>query len=543
MSIDILNLGYFASNKQAVDVALPVLAIECEATPPLENYLDVYEETVLRLISIGLSTQGISKALNATESLIDKVLTNLEEKQYAKRESGKPWELTEDGEKFINGSIISERTSSKSKYGFMFINVIKKEVLPYFYQGNVGQISLFRGSPLPLKLTIKDDEETTAFKQIDVNKNFKRLNSKLKKAYKAYCKYLSILSEYNEGNITKEEADDFFADMESFDEEIEEEKEEEPDYSSTMKNKAVLKKNMFIRALNNTPKKMYLRMRIIIDPSYPGGYRVESPFDFRGIDNNYFLRQIQWMELSDKVCLDRVLVKDFLNKEICKISPYYKHKDKDYQVFLLEKMPLLKLLRSRMPYVYEDMERIYSLIQIQQEKTRRHQQSLLEKENIVNNLARYVVESLFNTFFRPFNQEKLNQIQQKAFDDISTYGKTFYIKRICKNVKLDDTKLKCIGTKYLQTIVKRLSYTYGNSIVEKFVNMLIVDYYISDNQMHKFLIQSDINQKLDLIDKLNQIRRKVSHDTIDRFSIDDYNTYMADSFGLINSLLEAFRED
>ncbi len=40
MSIDILNMGRFDANDHAVDVALPVLAIECEATH-FDNFLDV----------------------------------------------------------------------------------------------------------------------------------------------------------------------------------------------------------------------------------------------------------------------------------------------------------------------------------------------------------------------------------------------------------------------------------------------------------------------------------------------------------------------
>ena len=65
MSVDILSMRRFDANDQAIDIALPVLAIECEATPPLERFLDAYEETVLKLVSLGLSTGGISKTLNA----------------------------------------------------------------------------------------------------------------------------------------------------------------------------------------------------------------------------------------------------------------------------------------------------------------------------------------------------------------------------------------------------------------------------------------------------------------------------------------------
>jgi len=525
VSVDILNMRRFDANEQAIDVALPVLAIECEATPPLENFLDAYEETVLKLVSLGLSTNGISKTLNATESLVEEILTHLETKEYAVREIGKPWKLTEDGEKYLDGSI-KERASAESQYGYMFINAIKKEVLPYFYHGDVGQISLFRGSPLPLKLMAEGDEAQT-FSPIAIK------NSKLKNAYRAYFRNIKTAKDCEEGEISQEEAVDLFADLESFDEEFDEEHVNESE--KTDKKQIALKGNMFIRSLNKKPTKLYLRMRIIIDPAYPGGYRAESPFDLRGIDNNFFLRQMQWMEQSKNAYLDGEVMQDFLCKEICKLSPSYKNSEKDFRVFVLERMPLLKQYRSRFLYVYEDMERIYALMQ--------RQCSLLEKENIVNNLARCVVEGLFNTYFRSIDQSRLEQIKQKALDDVNTYGYVMYRKRICRNVRLNEDTLHWVNAKYLQAIMARINRTYGNSIMEKFINIMIIEYHLSNAQMHKFLSQPNVEQKYRLIDKLNQIRRKVSHDIDDRFTNQDYEYYMANVFNLINNLLEAFRED
>lgn len=522
VNIDILNMTRFDANAQAIDVALPVLAIECEATPPLENFLDAYEETVLKLVSLGLSTNGISKTLNATESLIEEILTHLEAKKYAKREIGKPWKPTEDGETYLSGSV-RERASSESQYGYMFVNAIKKEVLPFFYHGDVGQISLFRGFPLPLKLTVEGDEAQT-FAPVKIK------HAKLKKAYQAYFRNLDTAKNYDEGELSKEEAVDLFADLESFDEAPEEESEPE-----RLETASVLKGNMFIRALDKKPTKLYLRMRVIIDPSYPGGYRAESPFAFGGMDNNFFLRQMQWLEQSDTAYLDGEVMQEFLHREICKLSSSHQNATKDFKVFVLEKMPLMGRYRSRLPTVYEDMERIYALMQ--------RQSSLLEKENIVNNLARCVVEGLFNTYFRSIGQDRLCQIQRKALDAVRTNGVAAYQERICKNVHLNEERLHWVNSKYFQTILNRMNKTYGNSIMEKFVNMLVIEYHLSDARMHRFLLQPDIEQKYNLIDKLNRIRRKVSHDTEDRFTKEDYDDYMAHVFGLINSLLEAFRED
>lgn len=522
MSVEILNLRRFTENSQAIDIAFPVLAIECEATPPLENFLDAYEEAVLKFVSLGLSIHGISKTLNATESLIQEILTQLEIKKYLIKEKGKPWHLTEDGMKYLDGSV-SERASSESQYGYMFINAIKKEVLPFFFPGDIGKIDLHRGL-LP-KLTVKGDELIT-FAPINIKQ------SKLRNAYRAYYHNLKTAKDYDDGEISKDEAVDLFEDLESFDEEFEN---AQPEDIKSIDSPENLKRNMFIRALDKKATNLYFRMRLIIDPCCSGGYRVESPFDYAGIDDGYFLRQVRWLEQSDTAYLDGEPLRNSLQREICKISPSYKTAEKDFQVFVLERIPRLKQYRSQIPYVYEDMKRIYVLIQ--------RESSLLEKENIVGDISRYVVEALFNMYFRPIGQNNLLQIQQKAFDDVMSYGYVTYKKQICKNAGLNEDDLRWVSSKYLNTIITRMAQSHGFSIMEKLINMLIVEYHLSNAKMHRFLYQTNIEQKYDLIDKLNQVRRKVSHDTEDRFVNEDYDFYMANVFTLINSLLESFEED
>ena len=67
MPIDILNIANCrsdSSEKNSFLIAMPAFAIECEVHPPLENELDVYEETVLKFISINFSRNTIANALN-----------------------------------------------------------------------------------------------------------------------------------------------------------------------------------------------------------------------------------------------------------------------------------------------------------------------------------------------------------------------------------------------------------------------------------------------------------------------------------------------
>ncbi len=541
VSIDILNMTKYESNSRAKDVALPVFAIECEAMPPIHNYLDAYEEAVLKLISLGLSKRGISKTLNASESLVERILQQLKEKQYVMRKTGQPWMLSEDGINYLDGSI-RERASAESQYGYMFINAIKKEVFPFFYLGNIGEISLFKGERPP-RFSLDNDENKT-FSSVDAKQSI------LRKAYKMYFRNKGLVSRLEDGEITETEAketfenqtEDLFADLDSLDEETEDFNTEELTQKEEIVyvKKSKLTKNMFIRALKKEPLKVYLRMRIIIDPSSPGGYRAESPFDFRGIDNAFFLKQLQWLEKSESTYLEGEKFQQFLYREIRKISPSYNNDMKDFQVFLIEKMPLLEMFKTRFSNVYEAVERIYpNYLSIETKK----QNNLQNKESLVSYFAKYVVESLFNSYFRLIDSKTLEQIKQKAFDEINTFDYETYRLRICQNVGLSEDALGRLKKEYLMDILRRISTTYGNSIKEKFINMLIIDYYLSDVYIHRFLSQPNIRDKLQRIDILNRIRRKVAHDTNEGFTNKDYETYITNVFTMINELLDSFREE
>lgn len=537
MSVDILHMNGFEQNERAIDIALPVIAIECEATPPIKGYMDAYEEAVLKFVDIGLAPRGIAKMMNATESLIEYVIINLQHKQYVNKEKGKQWTLTENGEKYLKGEENFDRADSCSQYGYMFVNAIKKEVFPFFYEGDINQISLYRGKNLPYRLTLDGDEYKT-FQKIRVKK------SRLREAYKKYHKNADVKQDYDEGVISYEEAidtvdeDDLFIhvdladDIDSFDEANLDEVETME--TSERKTDSRLASNMFIRALENNQKKIYLHMRIIVDPSIPGGYRVESPFKMRGIDNGYFLRQIQWLVAIGKTKIDGESLTEYIEREIRKISPSYHNREKDFDVFILEKMPLMKSQRNKHGNMYEDMARIYSLIQ--------NQQSLLEKENIVGNISRSVLECFFNGFFRRIDTMKRKGISDQAIYDLKNAGNKVYTERLLKETKLNPDEISW-SFRFLNNAIGRLATTKGNSTIEKFINIVVLNYYLGTPETDKLLNSSNIGEIYKCADELNQIRRKVSHDTDDRFEPRDYDYFMSNVFKLINWLLEVYRED
>ena len=537
MGADILHMNGFESNDRAIDIAIPAVAIECEAAPPLSNYLDAYEVAVLKLVEIGLSTNGISKTLNATESLIESVMINLQEDDYLSREAGKQWRLTEAGQKYLKGEEEEDKSSNCSQYGYMFVNAIKKEVFPFFLEGDINQVALFRGKSLPQRLTIDNNEKKT-FSEIRVKK------SRLREAYKQFYKIRDAKQDLDEGNISYEEAvesvedSDLFVDVDysedgdTFDEAEIEETETLETRERAMKSQLTSK--MFIRPLENSRKNVYLHMRIIIDPSVPGGYRVESPFRMGGIDNSFFLRQIQWLAANDKTKIGDEYLQTYLEKEIRKISPSYKNQEKEFDVFALEKMPLLKSQRYKHGNMYEDMARIYSLMQ--------NQQSLLEKENIVGNISRSVLECLYNGFFRKVDVRSRRTVSDQAIADLKAEGNKGYIQQLIGKTKLDPDSITW-SYWFIHNAIGRLSTTKGNSTVEKFINIIVINYYIGTEETDKLFNSDHIREIYDCTDELNQIRRKVSHDTDDKFDARDYDLFMSKAFKLINWLLEIYRED
>lgn len=515
MNIDILSMKRFEPDDQAVDIGLPVLAYECEAMPPLENDLDAYERAVLRLIHLGLSGNGIAKTLHATESLIDRVLSRLERKQYAVKKPGRPWIITDDGVQYLNGTI-KDRASAEAQYGYMFINVIKKEVLPFFYRGDIGRIATFR-EPI-LRLTIGMDELET-FEKRPIK------NSRLRKAYKNYIRNSKEIAN-SEAEIDTDGTVDLFVDEEDFEEDTN--YTDDTDVAEPVGNEGELKGNMLIRALDKEPIKAYLRMRIVIDLSCPGGYRTESPLDYEGYDNDYFLRQIQWLENVENIYLGDDSFCDFLEREISKWGPLYKCQNKDFRAFAIEKMPALLHCPSSLSSVYNNIERIYSLMQCQD--------NTLEQKNIVSALSREAVELLFNAYFKKINKADLYQVRQKALDDIRTYGPERYTNDI-GNVFGLNTTLRKINKR----IVEKLPDTYGYSIEEKFLNMMVFDFHHGNELIHRYLALPNISERYESIRSLNRIRIKVSHNTDDAFTEQDYNDYIAYVFELINDLLKVLK--
>ncbi|MFP3042399.1 hypothetical protein LQZ19_11340 [Treponema primitia] len=188
---------------------------------------------------------------------------------------------------------------------------------------------------LDKKLTIANNENST-FPGVNVSK------WRIEKAYSTYCKIVKAQEKKEKGAIDEDEYEALFTEIESDFTEVEyvvpinQSQEEVFEYNEAEN------EEFKIRRLNREPLQYYLQMRIVFDPMFPGGYKVESPLDFDGYDNDFFLRQIQWMENpSQNIYLGPKKLHDVIAGEINKLSMNPVN-NANISVFMLKNFPALE---------------------------------------------------------------------------------------------------------------------------------------------------------------------------------------------------------
>lgn len=549
MSIDILCKRKFKETKNAIDIAFPVIAIQCELTPPLESYLNSLERVVLQLLSCGKSIENIAKTIRLKEPIIQHILSVLNDKEYVEYKDAQ-YQLNEEGQNYLNGTV-EERVSSDKKFGWMFYNPIMQDVLPFFWEGNIDKMNRWDNPDKPVRLLLNKNERETfkSSKSITIKK------SKFFKAYKLLFRLKKIEEECQKEEIPQERKVQLFANLFSLDEKEEKEEQEEKEQfqeNQEENNNASLSKKIFIRQMTTEPRNFYLHMRIIIDPNSPGGYRVESPFYysydelFRKYIQLFIKKQSIFLKkiiLNEQSNIEKTILKDFLNGEIRKLAPGYSDQEKDFNVFILEHIPKLASCNNHFSAMYDDLSEIHSLM--------KRDSGLFAKQNIVSSLSSRVIEFLFNEYFKFMEQKELKKIKHVVLEKLD-YIQRFpgYMQRMCDYVGLPYHILDNITYNHFKNyILPQMTSSFGNSIETKFINMLVIHFYYSNDYEHKLLYKffhqlENIQKTYERIQILSDIRNKASHnDPKDQFAEEDYNIYMENVFLMINELLAPFYED
>jgi hypothetical protein len=535
VSIEILNLKNFknSGSDKGIDVAFPVLAIECEVSVPVEKEIDAYQEAVLKLILIGLTKNNIQKTLNITESLCGSILANLEIHNYIEDTSNR-YTLTPKAHNYLNGLEIID-PDTESKFGYILTSAIKKEPLWYFHEGDIFNIPRSDSKLVENKLTIENTEDIT-FESADVP------GWRLEKAFSLYCRIIKIWEKNNKNDVPDEDIMDSFAGIEADLSEANYQDDSKELANEGKKN--AISRNLKVRKLNRKPKKLYLQMRIVIDPSIPGGFSVESPFDLDGYDNELFLRQIQWiMNPVHNVFIGKDKFSEFMLKEINKLLPKNRmNTDKvDKDVYIRKNLPILYTEQDKYINVFEDTGMIIDLIQ-------QKNLSLLVKENIVNSFNRKLVECLMERLFRTVSEENRKKINTQAYKDFTSIGndKTTMqnerIEQFAKVIGVDRNVLPQ-NTGVVYSAIKRLKHTNGNSIYEKLLNLIVYQYYQPSPQIRKFFQIEGIGDYIKIVYNLNDIRNSASHSTNRHFTEQGYDYYIDHIFDVANRLLESLKEE
>lgn len=539
MRYDILNIAncrYDRKDTQSFLVAIPAIAIECEVHSPQDDELDVYEETALKFISIGFSLAGVANALNASETFIEEIYANLESDQFIRKTAGNPWELTDKGIEYLKG-IVKDRPSDQAVYGYFFVNPIKKDILPFFYKGNLDQAPLFqRKDPdvFPEKITIEGNEENT-FPNIHVK------NSELKKAFSAFIKCNNILKRRDNDEISHEEAqseisalsifEDEFQDLDSFDEA--ESFIDTPITKSENEKESISRGPQLVKKLSSRQKNIYLTVKITIDPSLPEGYKITSPFNMKNIDEKYYLRQMQWLKEQSNVFLGESRLGDYLKKEIVKLCRDFDKNRMAFDSFALAHMPHLYSKKEQFRQLYDDISCNYGAMQ--------RNPGLHEQKNIVRDLGSDVVENLLNRFFVDYENRQLNSIANNAKYDLKQ--PRIFLENLLSKTFLFDRDIERWSIEFITTALSHLTKSYGNGALEKLANLLIANYYNPTKYTKLFLEADNVSEIFKQAMELNRIRNLASHDKGKKFSYNDYLTYIDIIFSFADGLVAVFERN
>lgn len=514
-------------NSNSIVALLPVWAYECEVHPPYERELDAYEDAVLKMVRIEMGVNSIANALNASQSLVGTILSNLQNKGFVEKKKNQGWCITNTAQAYFDG-YYQEVASEKAEYGYMFVSALRKDVLPFYYNGSLDKVRLLSGGSTLLRNDNKQDTFTS----------FEPDNRILRKAYANYRKAVKTYNLQEDEQITRHEAaqivEDLFAGLDSMDEDEFEEVPIGTDPALQAVNSAekeeLHKERLIVRRLNKPPKECFLRLRIVFDPSVTNGYKVESPFDMKGIDNSWYLRQIQWMMNSDDIIFNNELIRRFLERESVKLGSNRKVSDKDYSVYVLEKMPLLRTNRESFTQIYADFEDIYEDIQTQS--------TLIDKENIVNQICTKVLESLYRRIFSTVKGQTIANVQKQALEEITRQGLRKYRSTLLSICNLKPDTLQSIHLEVVRKAINNLSFSKGNSILEKMYNLMTLYYLAPNATIRRYVELEDFQHCVELIADLNRIRNSVAHKADYPFTPESYTEFMDKVYPVANRMLK-----
>ena len=410
MNVDVLVFGNSRGDEQknCCNVLLPVYAIECEAKLPINTELDVYEETILKFLEIGLRPSSIRNAINVTPGMLDTVFSQLQNYGYAEKKRAVGWIITERGKKYLDNDLPAEQISKNSEYGYMFVSALRKDVLCYFHRGPIDKVFL--------KSTKQDD--FILGRAGGISDTFSGISVSSRQLGRAYAMWhkLNNKPRNDEANSTKSEIEEFrlqaeqlFSDLESYDE-VEETPLPERNTLSAEERGIELpsaeqdSEKKYIRKLETPPKCYYIQLKLVFDPSKLNGYDVESPFaELRGIDSPWFVRQLQWMSRTEEIMLGDMPLHEFLERECIKLGGATPITEKDVSVHMLRVIPRLKYHKEKFPILYNIYPELYAL---EQRAT-----SLLDKEGVIAQYCTKLLEPLFNAIFKTVPDKTLSRIQ------------------------------------------------------------------------------------------------------------------------------------
>jgi hypothetical protein len=522
-NISILDVRKFKDkdNSREIDIALPVYAFECEVKAPVDRELDAYQESALKFIAVGIKKNGIAKTLDISQNMTENLLVKLRQTKRIDEKDN----ITQFGKEYLN-NIETEEVSETSEYGYMFMSSIKKDILPYFYKGDIGNLPFSRPELLGNKLTKEHSEDKTFASP-------SRRSQLFKFAYKN--QYLKLQKMREKKTDDGEEPLNYDYLFEGLDDDF-----EEADYTDNPPDNSVQVKNTdaqvdgskatYVRLLEREPQKIYLHLRVILDQTLPEGFNVQSPFaDLKETDAGFYVRQILWLKNREhSVYLGNKFLDDVLNSEISKLRPSRRILNESFEVFLIRELPALSRNKEKLDKIYGDLNSVFDMMN-------RGNFDMLSKESVVKALHSKLLERSLSILIKKTSSSDRVRIKREALNDLS-FNKGIVEDRICQMAGINRGVLP---RKDFSESVKRLDDNLGNSVIEKFVNVFIINYYYGEYSIKQLIESPTFPDTIDKLKKLNRIRNRASHsdDSSNEFTDADYEDYRSNVFAVANNII------
>lgn len=351
-NIDRISLREWAKTETETykDFYYPMLACECSVAEIVQQG-DAIQEAILKLLDrnkagADYAPQSVSNVLGGLPvDIVKKAFDSLESQNLIQKNKGEHYQLKGSLENTLD-ILLAPHANNKEIIGYMFYNPIRKNVFPYFYEGN-----LFRRKCTEFASELYYNNKSTTFPEsIEL---ITGVNSEWDSQYAAFYNINSRIANNKKIKEQNEPQQDAEISLEEV-EEYEEDSGEPVEVMEVTPVEYIDANKALVKPFKKKPIPVFVRMRIVYDESEMCGYRVESPFPLD--DADWFDADIGYIRFNehiaekftfkDKEYAQPVALIKYLDEQANTKFPNLKEKKSTWEQRMAERWPRVAQLQN-----------------------------------------------------------------------------------------------------------------------------------------------------------------------------------------------------